>query len=274
MAARYELAFTLFEKGDYSRSLVYSRQIVRSSSEFRPDAIVLHGSALEKRGEHKKAMKFYRKAVDDYPQHAELRYSLANGYFKSKNYSEAAHHAQKAIELEPLKAEYHLLMANVLVARGERFKTLLPLYYYLLINQDSPQSIEAYNMLELMWNELEKTTNSSEHSRVQLGYNSYTKAEMELVGLLKKNNSEFSSELKKNVLRTSLFLEVIRAQKWEQDDFLYKTYLNLFVELHDKGHAEAFSYFISNCKYKPEVLMWVNDHPHRLSKFADWMMDN
>jgi tetratricopeptide (TPR) repeat protein len=273
MAARYELALTLFEKGDYARSLVYSRQVVRSASEIRPEAIVLHGSALEKRGELKKAMKYYRQAVEDYPQHPALRFSLANGYFKLQDYPKAAYHVQKAIELEPLNAEYQLLMANVLVARGERFKTLLPIYYYLLINQDSPQSLEAYNMLELMWSELEKTTNSSEHSQGQSGYNKYQLAEMELVKLLKKNSEPITTKLKKNVFLTGLFLDVVKSQKWDQNDFWYNTYLNLFTELHGKGHAEAFGYFISNCKYKPEVLLWVNDYPQRLSKFADWMMD-
>lgn len=275
--AHYEVSYSYMLLEKWDQALLHSRQVIREKGEYWMEAVMVAGAAYDHLGEGKKAIKLYEKALKRDPDNYLMNYNLAISYFNKEDYEEAEAAVQKAILSNRRHMSSHLLLANIMMQQGERLKSALPLYYFLLYEQDSDRSSTAWEQLQVIW------LNAAVKSRTGIQINIHPDAlhsglgagEMAMGAIA----SSFMMDEKKKSLeepyqlveKTNKLFRVLNETKSEQLGFWELVYLDLFNALEQQGHVNSFTYYISNCKYKAEVLTWITDNGSEFQKFMNWM---
>jgi tetratricopeptide (TPR) repeat protein len=157
MAARYELAYTYYTKGDYYKALEHSRIVSQAESEYWIDGMVIYGASYESLGKSSRAIKVFEKALAKRPDHTKLRFNAALSYFSTKQYEKAEQYTTIVIEQDKANTSAHLLLANIELMRGDKLGSMMALYYFLLLEQNGDRSLKAYEMLTAIWDSLAKS---------------------------------------------------------------------------------------------------------------------
>lgn len=268
LAAKYELAYSWFELGNYTKSEEYSKQVVDAYSSFYVETIILYGSSLDKQGKHKKAMRVYQSALRKDPVNNLLRYNMALSYYEVGNFDKAEEQVMAAIDINIAHASSHLLLGQIELAKGNKVKALLSMYFFLLIEQDSERSLQAYNMVTAIWRGYQVT--SSEYSLISKTNTEDVFSQIE-ESIYKFSFPENDFELVRNC--TINFLSLFKKIEENNCVFWIRHYVKFNNELIDRGFGEAYVYFASNCKYKVEVLNWIGKHHLLFNDFVDWMKE-
>lgn len=276
LRAQYEKAYVYMAMGEWREVLYYSYEVLDEESDYYIDACLLYGSALDKSGRSKQALKFYKKVLKDHPNESLIAYNLALSYFNIKDWDNAQESVQKSIVIDKMNLESHLLLSSILLKKGERFKALLPLYYYLLFDQDSGKSIDAHNQLLNIWNLLAMNNGKN----VTMPLSSFSDSGMiELEIGAKAIASEFiTNDYKRKMeqperlaAQTQELLDLLSTAEVESLDFIDITYVDFFKTLTSSGYADVYSYYISTCIYKEKILVWITEHNKSFLSFMDWM---
>jgi tetratricopeptide (TPR) repeat protein len=266
-AVLYELANTWYVLTDYEKSKEYSKQVVDMNEDYWIDAVILYGSSLENTGESKKAMKLYNTAVKKYPTNSLLRYSIGLNYFNAKQYDKAEENARLTIELNKGDAPAHLLMANTMLAKGLKLNCMLSLYYFLVIEQDTERSTKAFDLLNMLWDSMSSAKWPNDNKPRSKTVDPSLNIEFAMSTFKPQSGDELAIF---NQRTTFLFNELSKTN-WDETNFWYQNYISFFNEIIKLKHTDSYTYFISNCKYKTEVLKWISTHQSSFSAFINWM---
>ncbi|TLX70840.1 tetratricopeptide repeat protein [Labilibacter sediminis] len=277
----YELALTHLSLGNDEDVAVYSGKIIKRGGEFQEDAFLLNGSAWENLGRAERALKIYKEGLEHFPSSYLLHYNLALALFNEKEYDEAQEYAINAIELYPAHSSSHLLLAYIMYDKGERIQTMLPLYYFLLIEQNSNRSVGAYDLLHALWDQGVRKKGQREIQLLNAGYEHSEFGEAELaVSLIKsaelandsnKVNSLYNTRLIRFAENNSAFFKILSESSEGKYSFWWEFYVGFFEKIERSHFTESFSYFISSCKYNDDVLLWLSDNHQDFQKFTKWM---
>ncbi len=275
----YELALTYLALNENENAAIYSGKLIKRDQEYQEDAYLIIGSAWENLGREHRARKMYKEGIKKYPGNYLLRYNLALSLFNAKEYDEAQEYAISAIEIEPKHGSSHLLLAYIMFDKGDRVQSMLPLYYFLLIEQDSDRSNTAYDLLQSLWNQGVTMKGRRDIMLVNAGYkySDFGPAE-QAVSLMKAEESSHKENLEniENKLihfaqnNQSLFKFLTEASV-DKDGFWWEFYVNFFSKIANNNLSVPFSYFISSCKHNEEVLLWLSDHHEDFQRFTAWM---
>lgn len=271
LSAKYELAYTWYTLGNYEKSKELSKQVVDAFDQYWVDAVMLYGSSLDNLGKTKRALKLYETAVAKEPGHQLLRYNLALSYFEVGMFAEAEEHVVFSIGLNPGHSSSHLLLANTMLAMGERMKSMLALYYFLLIEQDTDRSLDAYNVLAAIWGNLTAIPNSDNGKSFMSEEDGFRKLEKLLINMPKDSTIFDIPSLERFDIQTQYFVNQLASLNWDKTDFWYQYYVAFFKDINELNYSQSFVYFISNCKYNTEVLTWLARHHSQFREFVNWM---
>ncbi|MCU4164468.1 tetratricopeptide repeat protein [Carboxylicivirga caseinilyticus] len=277
LRAQYEMSYSYLELENYDKAIYYSFEVVRKKTSHYLDACMVYGAALDYSGKAKGAIRFYRKVISEYPNEYLLYYNLGLSYYKNNETEEAEKCVEKAIQLNKLHMSSHLLLSSIMQAKGERLKSMLPLYYFLLFEQDSKRSVDAYNQLQNLW------TLSAIHKgntvAISVGLNP-SKAGMSALelgvgtiaaGYLMDEKDLDSEPYLKMAEQTQDLFTLMKEVDVADLDFFALTYIDFFKMLTTNEHEYVYSYYISNCAYKEKVLAWLTENNGDFSKFMEWM---
>ncbi|MCW3807081.1 tetratricopeptide repeat protein [Plebeiibacterium marinum] len=278
--ACYELALTHLALNQNEDAAVLSGKLLSKEGEYNEDAYLINGSAWENLGREHRARKTYKEGIGKYPSNYLLRYNLALSLYNDKEYEEAQEYAINAVELAPDHGSSHLLLAYIMFDKGERVQSMLPLYYFLLIEQDSERSTTAYDLLNALWEQGVRVKGQRDIKLVKAGfhYNDFGAAEL-AISLIKagEDNVELAdlygegSCLISFAKNNKTLFKILGESAIDKSGFWWEFYVNFFTKLEKNNLSEPFSYFISNCKYNEEVLLWLSDNHKEFQRFTTWM---
>jgi tetratricopeptide (TPR) repeat protein len=276
--ANYEISYSYLSLQDYENAIKYSKKVVDSKNGHELHSYIVYGTALDMLGKTKKSIKIYEEALKDY-DHYLLHYNHAISCFNTGELDNAYESALNAILNNSSHASSHLLLSNIMEKQGSRIKTVLPLYFFLLIEPNSARSNSVYELLisKLDYG-VEKT--SEKNIDVSIPFSTsqdsdFGAAEM-MISLTKASN--FSEE---NANKTemelfadnneSIFSVLGELKKKKSKGFWWEFYVPFFYDIVQNDHTKAYSYYISQSSGKQEVYDWVELNREELDNFLNWI---
>jgi len=275
--AYYEMSYSYLALQDYENAIKYSKMVVDNKNGHELHSYIVYGTALDMLGKTKKSIKVYEAALKDY-DHYLLHYNHAISCFNIGEIDKAYESAINAILNNSSHASSHLLLSKIMEKQGSRIKTVLPLYFFLLIEPNSARSQSVYEMLISKLDYGVKKT-SEKNIDVSIPFNTsqdsdFGAAEM-MISLTKASN--FSEE-NANKTEMELFAEnnesifsVLGELKKDNKGFWWEFYVPFFYDIVQNNHTKAYSIYISQSSGKQEVYDWVETHREELDNFLNWI---
>lgn len=269
MIARYELAYTYYTIGNYSKAIEHSRIVFQANGEYMLESALVYGASLENQGKSKKAVEVFEKALVVRPDDAQLQYNTALSYFSLKGYNTAEKHIVISLDQDMANPAGHLLLANVMLAKGEKLKCMVSLYYYLLIEQDSERSPKAFDLLQNIWEHEYQTAKNIKNKSSNQNLTGWQLIESQLQQQILADTT--TTDLNKFIFRTSVLMNLVQTTIWTEPDFWKSRYVTFYSEINQMGYSQSFAAFVSQCRYKADVMVWISDHYPTFGGFSKWM---
>ncbi len=280
--ACYYLSLAYMALDNYPDAATYSAKVISRDGEYIEDAYLVNASAWDNLGRHKKATKIYKQALKKWPTNYLLHYNMALSFYNDKKYIKAQEYATNAIEIYPAHASSHILLAYIMFAQGERIQSMLPLYYFLLLEPKSDRSTAAYELLNNLWNQGVRQKGQRDIQLVQAGYkyDDFASAELAISSIKASENLENSKKEEtptdNNLLvqfahNNNALFNILEETSQDKNGFWWDFYVNFFSKLQRNKLTEPFSYYISTSRYNTDVLLWISGHPAYFQKFSTWM---
>lgn len=261
---RYELAYNHFQNGRFDLAVAEAKHIATD------DAQLLIAQCYEGQGYDRAAIRIYKKLISQ--NNAKAAYYYAAKLYKRGKNDDALSMTQKSISIDKNIPEAHQLLASIMANKGERYKAMLALYYFMLINDNEDSQRLAYQQLVILWrrsaqfidilgkrNKPSKIDNLIENEIRQLATDDSI-AKLEGTESIKAVNSY-----------TQKFFEFLLNNTEDNLDFWQITYTDFFVTLVPRNFIEPYVYFIADATYHPQVLEWINNNQYLFNEFRIWM---
>jgi tetratricopeptide (TPR) repeat protein len=276
--ANYELSLTYFVTKQYDDAIKYSTIAIKQNSNHQHESYVVLGSALDMTGNPSKAIKTYEKGLSKFPKSNLLNYNLALTCYHQKDYKKAEKAVIKAIEAKQSHGSSHILLSSIMQEKGQRIKSILPLYYFLMIEPNSTRSLVNYNSLRnLLVQGVEKV--DEKNINVNVPFSSSTASEFSaaemMISLLAaskyieenkdKNDMEFFVETNAGIF------SILGELKNNNTGFWWDLYVARFYDLVQSDNCEAYSYYISQSTNNEFVNDWITEHSEEMKTFLEWM---
>lgn len=276
--ANYELSYTYFTIKKYNQAIHTCKMVIEQNIDYLEPAYVILGNSLDMQGKPKEAIIAYEIGLSKFPRSNLLNYNLAYTAFNSRDFIRAEQAAINAIKAKPSHASSHLVLANIMKAKDERVKAILPFYYFLMLEPNSERSSINYRSLKLLLNQgIEKKsdmninvnilTNSIEDtlwgaSEMMLGLLGATRYTEDNIN---KTELQFFSELNKT------FFIFLGELKKNNSDFWLDFYVPCFYEIAQLNLYDAFSYYISQSASKTEANSWMLENQDKMRLLDLWL---
>lgn len=275
--ANYELSYTCMVSGRYADAVKYCRKVVEQDADNQEAAYISLGSSYDMLGDPENAIKAYDEGLVKFPESNLLNYNLAYTLYNQKQYDRAELAAINAIILKPGHASSHCILSAIMEGKGERVKSILPLYYFLLVEPSSKRSeTNYYQLKEKLGRGVERTGKKKIDVRVPLcSYNDSLFAAAEMFISLQAANvfldeNKNKSEMENFVESTKGLFGMLGELKKENSGFWWDFYVTLFDDLEKSDNCEAFCYYISQSANTDEINNWFVNNSDKMQKLRDW----
>lgn len=276
--ANYELSYTYMATENYNDAIKYSKKVIGQDSDNQHEAYIVLGSSLDMSGKADNAIKAYEEGLSKFPNSNLLNYNLALTSFNQKEYEKAEKAAINAINAKPNHGSSHVILSAIMRAKGDRVMSLLPAYYFLMLEPNSKRSPINYNNLLMQLGQgIERKNDNvinvnipSSISRDSL----FGAAEM-MVSLLAASRftdeNKDKSDMEFFVETNSGFFSVLGELKKENSGFWWDFYVSKFYDLVQSNNVEAFSYYISQSTNSESVNQYIANNPDKIEQLKEWM---
>ncbi len=263
---KYRLSLCYYELENYKDAAYFSSEVVMEEFSFWGEAVLVYASSLQNEGQYKQAVKVYEKALKKRSDDDLFLYNLAAIYYDMGEYAKALEFVQKSIVQNKANPNAHFLFAHTLQKENMPFKSLLPLHYFLLLDQDSDKSVEVWDEIFSLWSILPQTPSRNDKFDVEENEMENFKLQVKLI--LGKENRE---AVEKFIEISQLHLNLVSSESSKELNFYQLYYLDLFQVIAQKGYSEILAYYISNCKSHDHVFNWVRQHQQEFQEFITWL---
>ena len=268
----YELAYTHLVLSHYTLAITPAKKAMAMSGEYRVDAALVLAQSYVSRGEYKRAQRLFLTLEDDARTDERIPYQFASLYLKMWELDNAEAEVQKAIVLNRSFVDAHLLLSNILIEKGMRVKAMLSLYFYIFLNNDNEDGINAAKQLDKLW--------KASSGRVLYflkptpARDIYFEADQYIKTIC--TNDSITSFQGADAIRllsqyTDGLFGFFKTHSGDNFDFYQLIYLDFFIELQSKGYVEPFVYFVSNAQWHAQVLEWIASNEQQFNAFRIWM---
>ncbi len=275
--ANYEISYSYLLSKQYENAIKHSTIVVENGTDYLHEAYIVLGSALDMTGKPLKAIKTYEAGITKFPNSNLLHYNLAFTCYYQKDYKKAEASAIAAIIAKPEHGSSHILLSAIMEQVGQRVKSILPMYYFLMLEPGSGRSLSNYNWLKRQLDvgvEQKDDKNINVTVPVSSSDDEFSTAEM-MVSLLAA--SKHTDENKKKD-EMEMFVEtndglfgVLGELKDKKKGFWWDFYVTKFYNMQKSKHNEAFSYYISQSTGSEDVKKWIAANSEKINEFVNWM---
>lgn len=274
--ANYELSYTYMAAGKYSDAIKYSKKVIKQDSGSQHGAYIVLGSSLDMSGKADKAIKAYEEGLSKYPESNLLNYNLALTAYKQKNYEKAEKAAINAINAKPKHGSSHVILSSIMQAKGERVMSLLPAYYFLMLEPNSKRSKIIFTDLKKQLAKGVEMKNDSDVSViVPTSIDSlFGTAEMSLSLMAASRFTEDKDKSETEFFKetNSVFFAMLEELKKENKGFWWDFYVSKFIDLIQSDNIEAFSYYVSQSTNSDSVNQYIANNPDKIQRLKDWIV--
>lgn len=270
--AEYEAAMTYFLMGRTRVALSEGKRIARSESPFAVDAKVLVAMCRERQGFTRAAKYQYKSILKKYNS-ARAAYYYAVMMFRKGHLAEAEEYVQKAILINRAMPEAHLLLSHVEESQNNRFKAMMPLYYYLLINDHAEAQAEGFTHLINLWRRSAKAMTILRNNRKPDPFNDAMDDQM-AQWATSDSIAHFKGKELIDALyvRTDNLFRYLLANSEQNLDFYQVVYSDFFVTLVPRNFVRPFVYYLADAKYHADVLALIaGGDEYLFNEFSAWM---
>ncbi len=288
--ALYEAGNTCFASGDYKQAMKYADRVIKNNRAAVPEAYMLKGNALDMLGKPDKAIDVYEDGIRrGYKSHM-LHFNLGVTLMKQKKYEEAEPEFIKALKITPSYVSAHYMLGYCNAEQSRKVKALLPLYYFLLIENEGKRADVALGFIkrtmaagveqnnkQVFTIKMDDRTMGDEFGSTDLALSMIPIARGMGARALKDSlgvslpEQTFSQQLVS--YNESLFKLLSETKEHSADSFWWDTYANFFIELQQKGHTEAFTRYILLNSGDKTALGWLLDNKPKLEAFSAWVKE-
>jgi tetratricopeptide (TPR) repeat protein len=276
----YNIAYVYLALGNLNYTVTYCNRIIGLNSEKQLDAYILKGSALDYMGKQKKSIRLYQRALRLYPKNYLLHYNLGICYHNTNNLNNAEDQYLQSIELDKLQPGSYYMLGILLNEKGERVKSILSLYFFLLLEPNTERSVEAYKLLLRQWKHNVKTgplgIPSIQVMHQSEGENQWMNAlDMEMSAIYARNlnlnqNSPADCELlRRNTI--ALFNSISCIQHPDGIEVWSSELIQLFGDIALADQADVFGYWVSLTCDDASTNAWLEMNRRKISAFSKWI---
>ncbi|MBN7817352.1 tetratricopeptide repeat protein [Algoriphagus pacificus] len=274
--ANYEIALSYISTKDLKNSIAHAKKVIELNENHLIEAYVLWGNALDMDGKPEKAIEVYEVAMKEFDNHL-INYNYAVTCTNVGEIDKAYDALLDGISINPSHGSSHMLLSQIMTMKGSRIKTILPLYFFLLLEPDSNRSRSEYQKLrDLLSQGISKK--SEKDIDINIAFSGgddsdFDAAELMISlsavsGTLEEN--EEKSELELFSEQNELIFKTLGELKKENTGLFWELYVALFSDMANAGFTKPFSYYISQTS-GPEVQDWLNNNEEEFQKFLDWI---
>jgi tetratricopeptide (TPR) repeat protein len=276
--ANYELALSYFTKGDWEEAIKYSDIVLKQRKDNLLGAYMTKGSALDMLGRTKESIKLFEKALKKEGNHYLLYYNLAVNYYKLNDDINAEKNLLNALDVNNYHPSTHLMLARIHKARGNKSQTLLSLYFFLILEADTPRSIEANQMLMATLGQ-GVSKDPSKPNTINISFNpdkdnSFSPADLMISMMGAANSIEGNKEKTAEQLfqenSKSFFMTLGELKKQGKVGPYWNFYVPFFYRLAQSDHMEAFCNYITQSSNE-NAKAWIQSNNTKLEAFGTWL---
>lgn len=274
--ANYEMSFSFFSKEDYENALIYSRRVIALNKGSQLQAYVVCGSSLDMLGKLDESITTFQEGIRKYPGFYLLYYNLALTAYKKNDFATAEKAAVNAIAFNSSHAGSHYVLANICFRKGERVKSILSLYYFLLLEPNSQRSMVAYKLLQEELNtgivkEPKNTISVVVPDSKDTTFFSIETAISLMSASQTLESSKKDSDLDFFVRQSSMIFELLGTKQYSNEGVWSDLYVHFFSELQKSGNTKAFCHYTSQVCYPTSVEKWIQTNKSEFDKFKEWV---
>jgi hypothetical protein len=196
--------------------------------------------------------------------------------YNQKDYEKAEKAAINAIIAKPNHGSSHIILAAIMHARGERVLSLLPTYYFLMLEPNSKRSKINYNsLINQLGQGVARKNEKDINVNVPASSDSLFGAAEMMVSLLGASRFEDENKGKTDMdffVETNKGLFTILGElKKDNKGFWWDFYVSKFYDLVQSNNLEAYSYYISQSANSETVNKYITDNTDKMKQLKDWM---
>ncbi len=270
----YEISYSYLSAEDYKNAEKYSKKVIEANDKNMLPAYITYGSALDMQGKSNEAIKVYEIAMKQFDNYL-LYYNYALSCFNMGNINKAYTSIIEAVKSNPSHASSHLLLSKIVEQSGVKIKTILPLYFSLLIEPNSQRADGAYKTLrEYLSQGITQTTDKITDITLPTN-NDSTFSSVELMLSLVVASKSLDENKEKSDLQlfaetNETIFKILGELKENNTGFWWDFYVPFLYDLANANLTEVYSYYISQTQRK-EARKWLDEHPDELKKLGDWV---
>lgn len=249
--------------------------MIRADGPKMLDSYFMKGQAQYLLGNRKKAIKTYRQAINVFPNDPLMYYNLARYEHEEGEYNAAELHLSEAIDLDISHPSSHLLMAYNAIAKRERVKAMLSLYYFLLLEPNTERASTAF---QILLNLQAENISQQNYADIELKnaanqQNDFQIADMLISFLLASQKEQLDKQSRREafVISNEIIFKTLTELKSNKDSFWWSTYVSFFENITENGYGEAYSYHISQTELNSENSKWISNNADEIQKFYAWL---
>jgi tetratricopeptide (TPR) repeat protein len=301
--AHYELAFSHHLDKDYDSALHHAGVVIDGNNgRLGVQAAIVKGSVLDDMGNTKGSIEFYKDVLKQHPDEYLLLYNYAVSCGRLQQWEEAEAALERALRNKISHPSSHLKLAYIKADKGEKVRAVYELYFFLLLENNSPRAKEALAKLrELLYGEAkvesvsvnDKTgdkqininiaVSSSDDPQItaaEIGLATITSASLELnkeqseeEKLIHDTQTLFSmlGELKENKKSTKGKKSKKKQADPSEQDLFWDFYVPFFFDLKNSDHTQAYCYHILQASGEDDVKAWTEANKSKLEFFYLWV---
>lgn len=279
--ALYEMGYSYFAQKNYRKSIEISYKAARYKSTLIDALYVQIGSCYDELGDPKNAIENYNFGIKLSPSSSLLHYNLAITYFRTDDLENAKANVKKAVALDSGHPSSHLLLSTVFDKGSYKVPSLLAALRFLVLEPESERSdVALQRVMRIMGAGVTPAKDGKNMSIVLETGQKKDEGDFEsvtfLLGLMKAGNyiekNKDKSEIELLVANFNSLFGMLSGSsgKIDRSKFTGKYYVPYFVDLKQRGHTEAFVYYVNQHNTIAGVNEWLEQNQNKVADFLVW----
>ncbi|TRZ41632.1 tetratricopeptide repeat protein [Robertkochia solimangrovi] len=268
--AHYEMAFSYFNTKNYVKAEEHCRKSMALDDKNMMVSYIILGNSLDMQGKPEEAIEIFKEGIEQF-DHYLLNYNYAITCFNTGDLDAAYDAITAGIQMYDAHAGSHLILSQIMEKKGDRIKSMLPIYYFLLLEPNTERSETAYSrLLGFLDQGVEKSSEKNINISVPMnGDNDFSAAEM-MISMSRATNTltenKDKSALEHFADNNQSIFTILGELKKDKEGFWWEVYVPFFYDLTKSDIVEPFSYYISFTQGE-EVIDWFDANEEKLEKF-------
>ncbi len=276
--ANYEIAMTFSALSEHDSAMKYVNRVIELDDGNLLPAFIIKGNTQDALGDPKAALKTYEDALKKLGGHFMLYYNMGLTHYTLGNHDEAMNALVTGISSNGSHSSSHLLLGKLMFEMNQPVKSLLSLYYFLLMEPNSARSPEAYRLILAQLTGNAKKEGNSINIMIptsgEKNNDDFSPATLMLsmfgaLNLSDENKDQTPEE--KFISNTESFFKILGELKKKKNKGLWwEFYVPFFYDLAKSKHLDTYCYYISQSGNQNAVT-WLDENVGRIKELDEWL---